>query len=67
MTNIGSDSVTLAWSSPDSDGGMPLTGYVVERKSAAHGGWTTAGTVDPHTLSMKVRNGVKNLCVQIFV
>lgn len=54
VTSILSDSVTLGWDAPDFDGGMALTGYVIERCSAAHGGWTTVGTTDPQTRTYKV-------------
>jgi len=54
VTSILSDSVTLGWGAPDFDGGMPLSGYVIERSNAAHGGWTTVGTTDALSRTFKV-------------
>ena len=45
--------MTVAWDMPDSDGGLPITGYVIERRDAK-GGWITAGTVDSHARSFKI-------------
>ena len=54
VTSILRDSVTLAWDKPEHDGGLPITGYVIERQDTRRGGWTTITTVDPHTYSYKV-------------
>lgn len=55
VTNISRDAVTLAWETPDADGGTPVKNYVIERKDAARGAWTTVGTVDARTRSYQVR------------
>ena len=54
VTSILKDSVTLAWDSPEVDGGLPVSGYVVEKRDARKGGWTTAGTVDGRSHSFRV-------------
>ena len=46
--------MTLAWDSPDSDGGIPVSGYIIERRDAKKGGWTTAGSVDGRSYNYKV-------------
>jgi titin len=46
VTSIQRDAVTLSWEEPDDDGGVPITGYVIERSDATRGGWATIGTVD---------------------
>ncbi|XP_023933258.1 titin isoform X1 [Lingula anatina] len=43
-TDITKNSVTLNWSPPQSDGGSPITSYVVEYKGAGVFKWTTANT-----------------------
>ena len=54
VTSILRDSVTLAWDTPESDGGLDLIGYVIERHDTSRTGWMTVGTVGPHTYSFKV-------------
>ena len=55
VTSILSDSVTLAWEQPEHDGGDVITGYVIERRDAQRGGWTTVGSVDRGSTSFRVR------------
>ena len=54
VTSISSDAVTLAWEAPERDGGAPITGYVIERRDAKYGGWTTLADVHSSTHSFKV-------------
>jgi hypothetical protein len=65
VTRIMSDSVTLGWDAPEDDGGMPLTGYVIER-STAHG-WTMVGTTDASSRTYKVITGSYTRCVARFL
>ena len=53
LTGIQRDAVTLSWESPAVDGGLPITGYVVERCDAtrAGAGWATVGHLDASTFS----------------
>ena len=53
VTGISSDAVTLAWEAPDYDGGSTVTGYFIERRDAAYGGWTTLANVHSSTHSYK--------------
>ena len=52
--SIQRDAVTLSWKEPDSDGGMPITGYVIERSDASRLGWATVGMVDAYTRNIRV-------------
>ncbi|ELT96024.1 hypothetical protein CAPTEDRAFT_139787 [Capitella teleta] len=54
VTSILRDAVTLAWEAPESDGGESISGYVIERKDAVRGGWTSVGTCNAYTHSFKV-------------
>ena len=38
-TEVTRDSVTLTWQPPEKDGGAPITGYVLEKKSPSSGRW----------------------------
>ena len=48
------DYVVLSWSSPDSDGGSPLTGFLVERKDVTKTSFVSAGRCDAGTFNFKV-------------
>lgn len=54
LTSIQRDAVSLSWEAPDYDGGMPVTGYVIERSDATRGGWVTVGSTDVYTHSFKI-------------
>uniref|UniRef100_A0A0N5AQN4 non-specific serine/threonine protein kinase n=1 Tax=Syphacia muris TaxID=451379 RepID=A0A0N5AQN4_9BILA len=43
--DINKDSLTLQWQAPDSDGGSPITHYVVERREKSEKDWNEVGTV----------------------
>ena len=47
------DSVTLAWEPPDAEDAAPVTGYVVERRTAG-GTWSVAADVVSSTLEVEV-------------
>ena len=53
---MSSDGVTLEWTKSRSDGGSPLTGYVIERRDTTSNYWTRVGSVDQRRTSFVVTN-----------
>lgn len=47
MSEVHKEGCKLKWEKPKDDGGLPLTGYVVEKMDTATGRWVPAGFVDP--------------------
>jgi len=43
MKDCTENSVTLTWTEPPTDGGSPITRYVVERREPSKRAWTEAG------------------------
>ena len=39
ISNVTESSATLRWNRPESDGGSPITGYIIERKEANKKAW----------------------------
>ena len=42
VTAVDSKQITLSWSPPESDGGSPITGYIVEKKETTTTRWAKA-------------------------
>jgi len=51
---VNKEYVILAWESPESDGGSPLTGFIIERKDVTKTSWVSAGRCDANTFYFKV-------------
>ena len=56
VTEYWTDYISLAWEAPESDGGTPITGYIIEKRDASRPSWIKAGTVDANTLTFKAGN-----------
>jgi len=49
VTGTGEGSISIEWDAPESDGGSPVTGYVIEVCHATGTTFTTAGSVTADT------------------
>nr|CAD7393168.1 unnamed protein product [Timema cristinae] len=47
VSNVHKEGCKLKWKKPKDDGGLPLTGYVLEKMDPTTGRWVPAGFVDP--------------------
>jgi len=68
VSNLTESSATVSWSSPKSNGGSPVTGYVVMRRDVRRPVWVRCGRVNADQLSFKVRDLVEDneYVVQVF-
>lgn len=55
VTDVKADSVMLSWKPPKSDGGSPVTKYLIEKCDTKKNRWTAVGEVDAQTLSYNVQ------------
>jgi len=57
VSDILRNSMTVSWQPPHSDGGAPITGYIIEKCSDADGGsWSRVERVRPHIYSYTLTN-----------
>ncbi|KAG8335958.1 myosin light chain kinase activity protein [Homalodisca vitripennis] len=54
VTDVHKEGCKLKWEKPKDDGGLPLSGYVVEKMDTATGRWVPAGFVDPTKTELEV-------------
>lgn len=47
VSDVHKEGCKLKWEKPKDDGGLPISGYVVEKMDVATGRWVPAGFVDP--------------------
>jgi len=50
------DYITVMWDSPESDGGSPVTSYIVEKRDVSRPTWLKSGTVDADCTQFKATN-----------
>jgi hypothetical protein len=50
------DFITIMWDAPQTDGGSPITGYVVEKRDMSRPTWVKAGSVDADNTQFKASN-----------
>ena len=54
MKEVNKDYVVIVWDEPESDGGSPITEYLVEKKDAAKKTYIKADNTDSLTRELKV-------------
>lgn len=54
VKEVSKESVDLIWESPESDGGAPITGYIVDRRDVSKTSFISAGKSDSNTCYLKV-------------
>lgn len=56
ITDYDKDFVELEWKRPESDGGSPITGYIIEKKDKFNPNWEKCAEVEGDKTSGKVPN-----------
>ena len=56
ITNVTYNSADLEWKPSENDGGTPITGYLVEYRTATRSTWSKAATVDAKQTTYTVGN-----------
>ncbi|RZF42380.1 hypothetical protein LSTR_LSTR004188 [Laodelphax striatellus] len=54
VTDVHKEGCKLHWDKPKDDGGLPVTGYVIEKMDTATGRWLPAGFVDANKTEAEV-------------
>lgn len=60
VSDIFKDCCKLTWKKPKDDGGVPITGYVIEKMDTSTGRWVPAGTADPEKTEQEVKGLEQN-------
>ena len=56
VTDLTEKSATLSWKPPKSDGGSPLTAYIIEVRDARRTTWKKVGETKPTSTEFTVRD-----------
>ena len=54
VTEVTDSSVSLRWSRPETDGGKPITRYIVEKRDPAKSTYIPVGTTSDHCCEFRV-------------
>ena len=56
VTDVTEKTAMLSWKPPKSDGGLPLSGYIIERRDNKRPTWVKVDKVSPDTTTYKANN-----------
>lgn len=56
LIGISEDSITIEWNPPSTDGGRPITRYVIEKREPHSQYWAPVSTVSPRTTVYQIQN-----------
>lgn len=59
MTSYGTTFAEVSWTSPEDDGGTPVTSYIVERKDVNRASWIRVNEVNAETVKCTARQLVE--------
>lgn len=54
VSDVHKEGCKLKWKKPKDDGGLPLTGFVIEKQEVGTGKWIPAGFVDPEKTEQEI-------------
>ena len=60
ISDVTRNSVRLSWHPPSDDGGVAVTGYVIERRELTRQNWVRCARVKAHATSQTVTNLTEN-------
>jgi titin len=56
VTDVTEKTAMLSWKPPKSNGGLPLSGYIIERRDNKRPTWVKVDKVSPDTTTYKANN-----------
>ena len=56
LIGISEDAVTIEWTAPSSDGGRPITRFVIEKREARSQFWSPVASVSSRTMVYQIQN-----------
>ena len=56
VTDLTEKTAMLSWKPPKSDGGLPLSGYIIERRDNKRTDWVKVNKLSPETTTYKANN-----------
>lgn len=59
ITDITSETITLSWQAPESDGGAPITNYIIVMREASKKKFKKVGKVDAKTLCFTINSDLR--------
>ena len=61
MKDYWTDFIAITWDSPLSDGGSPITEYIIEKRDVSRPTWVRAGTTEADCTQFKATNLIEGI------